>query len=421
MREISARKDNELESKFVVGILKEYDGDDDPKFLEAVNRRADLAGYKYAIVMPCADRNMDTIFRSERPDLNTARAHAQQVAESIQHLHHQGIVHGDLKLMNIVRIDERLCLIDLDACSKFNKPIEQTLHKFFAFSKFSSAVLPPESIHPLKNDAEFDQFRVHFGGGGGAKTSEPNLGASGDADAQLWAKVEPRELKQPKGKKSLKYVVKTFLTEVVEVEDDAYESGFNKIERPRNPSELPYALVEASPSLDLWSFGLFLYQLLTGTSLFKANRDDDLDGPEAMHELATWSDEKKSAKLKSIADVTARNLLSQLLSRNASERPKSMVEVLEHSFFTTAPDVNSDISKLTESFDRKAKEDKAAFDRKAKDDKAAFARLEAGQAQLIDMSSKTIAMVKQSTSVICRSIFEATEVSTNPKLRTRNL
>jgi serine/threonine protein kinase len=404
MREISARKDNELDSKFVVGISKEYDGDDDPKFLEAVSRRAELAGYKYAIVMPCADRNMDTIFRSERPDLNTVRAHAQQVAESIQHLHDQGIVHGDLKLLNIVRIGHRLCLIDLDACSKFNKPSDETLHKFFASSKFSSATLPPEFIHPLKNDAEVGQFRVYFGGGGGggAKTSEPNLGASGDADAQLWAKVEPRVLKQPGGKKSLKYVVKTFLTEVVKVKDDAYESGFNKIEQPRNPSELPYALVEASPSLDLWSFGLFLYQLLTGTSLFKANRDDDLDGPEAMHELATWSESKKFAKLKNVADVTARDLLSQLLSRNASDRPKSMVEVLEHSFFTTVSDVTSDISKLAESLDRKAK-----------DDKAAFARLEAGQAQLIDMSSKTIAMVKQSTSVICRSIFEATEVSIN--------
>jgi serine/threonine protein kinase len=163
-------------------------------------------------------------------------------------------------------------------------------------------------------------------------------------------------LKQPPGEKSLKYVVKTFSTELVEVKDDDYESKFYKIEQPRDPSKLPYALVnKASPSLDLWSFGLFLFQLLTGTSLFKANRDDDLDGPEAMHELATWSESKKSAKLKSVADVTARDLLSRFLSGDPGKRPKSMVEVLEHSFYTTV----SDITKLTEALDRKAKDDQA--------------------------------------------------------------
>ncbi len=382
-REISTRKDNELLPKFVVGISKEYDGDKDPEFLKAVKHRADLEDYKYAIVMPCADRNMDTIFRSERPDLNSVRAQAQQVAEAISHLHDRGIVHGDLKLLNIVRIGHRLRLIDLDACSKFNKESGETLHKFFAPSKFSSAVLSPEFIHPLKDDAEVKAFRDYF--------------ASVDADAQLLAKIEPRVFKQSGGKKSKKLVVKTFSTLSVELENNEYESGFYKIEQPRDPSKLPCALVEASPSLDVWSFGLFLYQLLTGASLFKANRDDDLDGPEAMHELATWSDSKKYEKLNNVADVTARDLLSQLLAVNASERPKSMVEVLKHSFFTTV----SDITKLTETLDRKAK-----------DDKAAFARLEAGQLQLIGMSSKTIAMVKQSTSVICRSIYEATEVST---------
>ena len=68
-----------------------------------------------------------------------------------------------------------------------------------------------------------------------------------------------------------------------------------------------------------------------------------------------------------------------------------MARVLVHSFFMTV----SDITKLTETLNRKAKEDKAAF-----------ARLEAGQAQLIDMSSKTITMIKESASVIITSIFE---------------
>ena len=110
-RKISARKSH-LETKFVVGISKEHDGNIDSGYLEAVNRRADLKGYKYTIVMSCADRNMDTIFRSRHPDLNAVRAQAQQVAESIDPLHNRGIVHCDLKLLNIVRIGRRLRLID---------------------------------------------------------------------------------------------------------------------------------------------------------------------------------------------------------------------------------------------------------------------------------------------------------------------
>ncbi len=401
-REISARKDNDLLPKFVVGISKEYDGDKDPEFLKAVKRRADLKDYKYAIVMPCADRNMDTIFRSERPDLNSVRALAQQVAESISHLHDRGIVHGDLKLLNIVRIGHRLRLIDLDACSKFNKESGKTLHKFFAASKFSSAVMPPEFLHPLKNDDEVNLFSDYF--------------ASVDADAQLWAKVEPRVLKPSGGKKSKKYVVKTFSTQLVEVEDDDYTSGFYKIEQPRDHLKLPYDLVEASPSLDLWSFGIFLFQLLTGASLFKANRDDDLDGPEAMHELAEWDNFKKPEKLKNVADGTARDLLSKLLSVKASERPKSMVEVLEHSFFKTDGQGGELCLAVLQKLEEGNNSNKAAFallEATQAELIAGQAHLIAGQEQLIDMSSKTVAMVKKSTSVMLRAIFEATEVSIN--------
>ncbi len=146
LRETSARKSHQLESKFVVGISKAYDGDVDPTFLKAVCDRTDLAGYKYAIVMPCADRNMDTIFRSEQPRLERGPLPRHSKWPSPSNIcTSTGIVHGDIK---------------------FNMESDETLPKFYAASKFSSAVLPPEFVHPLKNDAEVDQFRVDFRGGG---------------------------------------------------------------------------------------------------------------------------------------------------------------------------------------------------------------------------------------------------------------
>jgi serine/threonine protein kinase len=44
----------------------------------------------------------------------------RQVFEAVRHLHEKNLMHGDLKMLNIVRfrIDNRLRLIDLDASAK---------------------------------------------------------------------------------------------------------------------------------------------------------------------------------------------------------------------------------------------------------------------------------------------------------------
>ena len=71
----------------------------------------------FALVMPAADRNLQEIFVKERPDVNTTRVLAQQVAKALDHLHDRGIMHGDLKMLNVVRVGARLQLIDLDAAA----------------------------------------------------------------------------------------------------------------------------------------------------------------------------------------------------------------------------------------------------------------------------------------------------------------
>ena len=44
----------------------------------------------------------------------------RETMECVQHLHEKGLVHGDIKMLNVVRLslDNRLRLIDLDACGK---------------------------------------------------------------------------------------------------------------------------------------------------------------------------------------------------------------------------------------------------------------------------------------------------------------
>ena len=53
------------------------------------------------------------------------RALLQQLFEAVAHLHAKGLLHGDLKMLNVVRfaVDNRLRLIDLDAAVRIGEPL----------------------------------------------------------------------------------------------------------------------------------------------------------------------------------------------------------------------------------------------------------------------------------------------------------
>ena len=271
--------------------------------------QVNLSEYKYGIVMDGADRNLDAIFRSERPNVNAVRVYAQQIAEALQHLHKDGkMIHGDVKLLNVVRFDNRLKLIDLDACSKLTSKVV----KFYAGSKFSSGVLPPEMIYKVTSDEDLKLFEDHF--------SERDS----DDDRELWEKVQPKS--HGTGWDENHYVVKTFRTERKQLTVKGKEYD---IEQPTADfATLPYRLVESTPSIDIWSFGTILYALLTGSPLFPVNRDDDLLNGAAMSEVEGWTDAKKSKKLEAVSDPLARDLLRDLLMASPTDRPKSIDEVL---------------------------------------------------------------------------------------------
>jgi serine/threonine protein kinase len=56
------------------------------------------------------------------------------------HIQNEGMIHGDIKPLNIVRESGRIKLLDLDACVSYR-------NKDVCGAKFSSAYLPPEMIH----------------------------------------------------------------------------------------------------------------------------------------------------------------------------------------------------------------------------------------------------------------------------------
>ena len=65
--------------------------------------------------MPRAEGNLDKIIRSERfagHDVDMARIVLKGLATALQHMHACGLVHGDVKPRNVVRIAGVWKLID---------------------------------------------------------------------------------------------------------------------------------------------------------------------------------------------------------------------------------------------------------------------------------------------------------------------
>ena len=236
----------------------------------------------HAIVMDAADRNLFQIYQSERPDLNKVRVLMRETMECVQHLHEKGLVHGDIKMLNVVRLtlDNRLRLIDLDAAAKVSRHDPD-----YVCSKFSSAILPPECFAKL-DAGQVAKFEAYFEG----------------VDAELREKVAPKV-----DKRGASYVVKTF---------SLTEDGAPKI------NGLPYEPEEASVAVDYWSLGALLFQLVAGEPLVPSNRDDDCVNAKSMAILASWNDHAAKKNLAVIKDAAAWDLASKLLVRDPEQRAK---------------------------------------------------------------------------------------------------
>ena len=132
-REILIRKQGELSGSFVMSFCT---GPDEAEFAASTENlttsggKVSLSGYKFGLVMPAADRSLDAIYRSERPDIQRVRAIMYEVCLCLQHLHQNGIVHGDLKMLNVLRVNGGIRLIDMDAACRIGLD--------FVGNKFSS-------------------------------------------------------------------------------------------------------------------------------------------------------------------------------------------------------------------------------------------------------------------------------------------
>ncbi|KAF0720107.1 hypothetical protein As57867_000548, partial [Aphanomyces stellatus] len=349
-REITNRQT--LDSKFVLSFLpSKLPSMADLASLQIHGQRS-MVQYPHVLVMPAADRSLEDIYLKERPGDNETRSLLQQVAEGLANLHQHGIVHGDVKKLNVVRVHDHLRLIDLDAATPMDDPIG---------AKFSSGSLPPEMFYHLQSTSEEDAFCNHWR-------------REQEAESELWCKIKPRQ----------GYVVKTFQN----------EGGI-----------LPFELVRASAAVDVWAFGVLMYQMYSGEELVPTNINQDvLD--DKIQKAATWTQDALIQRIRSkVSNQVASDLIEKLLVVTPENR-LNMASVLQHAYFKVEKTGSMRIElKLDAIADRMATKDQVAAI--ATDVQQITRQLDT----LVDMSKEGLKQLAANKQDIMRGIFEATEVT----------
>ena len=229
------------------------------------------------LVLPAADRSLLDVILKEKPNASQKMTLLKGVAQAIQHLHDKEIIHGDIKALNIVVKDEKTVqLIDFDASVNFHE---------YVGAKFSSGVLPPEMFVTL-NDTEVKLFKSSY-----------NL------RNDLWMKVKPVKDEERK----CYYTVRTF------------------INNESNDLLMKDLLIKATTSIDIWSFGVLMYYMLSinNEPLLVVDINDDISkrGCKEFRKIIEMTDNSIGNDVHDfIIDENARDLLIKILKIKPEER-----------------------------------------------------------------------------------------------------
>ena len=190
-----------------------------------------------------------------------------------------------------MRIGHKIKLIDLDA--------SVSIGAGYVGAKYSSAFIPPEMIY-----FRDQQSQVITGSMKGENKVSQKISE--------WKSYSGKYFEDPNN-----LSVKTYI-----VDNDGIPIT----------DGLPYELITASHAYDTWSFGIVLFELCSGIPLFLANSDDNVLF-ENLLDLFAFTDKYKRKRMAEITNLEARNLVSQMLMKDPTKRPK-MAQVLGHPFIT---------------------------------------------------------------------------------------
>lgn len=360
--ELNARANAKFSSEYVIMIIEAFDGESQAEYDSDFRFSAKKKGfedYPFCIVMDVADNNLQRIILQQHiagHDWDYIKLITKSLCGCLQHLHSRNIVHGDLKPLNIVLLNNGVRLIDFDASSRFVPEFDghHSHSPVFASPPASASTGPLEPVtvmgiesgdvmddhyltvgrnsidatspgsditrqhSPLDSSFEneneqADPHQVDHGEFAGAKYSSAYLPpelffekSAGKVIVKSYTKSPTTGL--PTGVRKRKMQTTHVNPSTGELDDIIY------YDHPAG-----YSLVRASPAQDMWALGAILYLLCTGVTLFQASVEDNIPTAD-MLDVYNWTDANKEAKLSVVTDKYARNLLSLLLNADPNRR-----------------------------------------------------------------------------------------------------
>lgn len=300
-----------------------------------------LSEFPYALIYPHSDEGdlFDFFYHHGLNGMDDVSDIGRQVAAALKMLHEKGIVHGNISMrqINMVPLDD------------------ETVHRTWLVSEFSTATRS-------QNDTAF-MGTISQNGSAQFKTGllPPEMfvkltSAEARTYQTYWEMVE-----RLYNVKVDKQVVEPFVnmqtgaTYVLRCHFIPDKEKTLDVSLP----ELPYQLVAARESTDVWCFGLLLFTLCSGgRPLFPSNlKTGHLLDYES---IVGWSREKASAQIyEHIHDPIAQDLLLYLLAPFEDRVELSMEIVLNHPFFNRGADASKLLGKMID----KRQHESAAYDR----------------------------------------------------------
>jgi hypothetical protein len=230
-----------------------------------------------------------------------------------------GIVHSNFSMSNI-SLSKNVTLESEGETSRswilsglsFSSPVVESKPNYAGgvtkqgYGQFATGTLPPE-LFVIVSPAELVLYRQYWA----------------SVEAQFGVKVDKRATDPVVDLSTGQaFVVKCHYVPLT------LEDGNERSDKPR----LPYDLVQATTSLDLWAFGLVLFHLCAGRPLFPT--DERTGHLLELSDICGWTIERaREYVYEFVADNTAQDLLLRLLAPFESRRHESMDAILKHAFF----------------------------------------------------------------------------------------
>ena len=278
-------------------------------------------------------------------NMHAVRGVAFSIAQCLREMNQPatgpGTMHGDVKNRNFVLLGPfKYGAIDLDAAATIDptraaNTTGAARAKYLAGQKAtSSGCLPPEQaavvLHSRlrRRAAVFAHLSAsqaglpEDAGGLSAATLERFYAAVGMPSAEF---PDFASLDEDGDNLVSQDKFNAFFTDLVRV--PVYVERLDQYMVTHGLSFTPLDPVVASMAYDMWCFGVMLYELATGLSLFRWDNDEEVDDPE-LAKIAAWLPAVKQQSLARVTDKTMRRLLGHLLEKDPAARPESWDDVI---------------------------------------------------------------------------------------------